>query len=205
MDSPVPKRKRRETWVAYHDRLVALAKDANDAGAVEASEAMQARAGQLAAKHKHIRERPRDKDATGPGTYPWKQCVSDQRKRGLDDEGAKKVCGRIRANSRRRYQAYWEQREANPQPPGKPTVALGLDAGPRHRPSRDLIVLLDEHGGVLELVDVFSRDDLDRFSEAHPGVPIIGPLGVLSSTVRELRQKLPVVEVVRKAPANESA
>jgi len=197
----VPRKKRKETLVAYHDRLVALAKEADDAGDIAASRALQLKAGELAEKHKQIRERPRPRGSSGPGTYPWKQCIKDQKGRGYDQEGAQRVCGRIRASSKARYPDYWRTRTANPTAQGKPALALGLDAGPRHRPTRDMIVLFDDKGNVLSITDVRSEADLEAFSHLHPDVPIIGPLGVLSSAVRELRTQMAADDLTRKAPA----
>ncbi len=109
----VPPRKARESWVAYHDRLSRLIRQATSAGATGASKMLQRAAGKVAAKHKSVRDpRKRRAKLVGPGTYPWEQCVRDQKRRGARDPKA--VCGRIRASSRKRYPLYWEERMKGP-------------------------------------------------------------------------------------------
>ena len=117
----VPPRKARESWVAYHDRLSRLIRQASRAGATGASKALQRAAGKVAAKHKSVRD-PRKKRGklTGPGTYPWEQCVKDQKRRGARDPKA--VCGRIRASSRKRYPLYWAERGKGARPRKNPST-----------------------------------------------------------------------------------
>lgn len=120
--------------MAYHDRLAALAREAEQVGHAAKSRRLQRAAGDLAAKHEEVARRPRAGKREGPGTYPWNECVDDQVRRGYPQERAKQICGRIRADSRERYPAYWEARGsgrpgANPAAsnpfPLIPLVALG--------------------------------------------------------------------------------
>lgn len=107
----VPRRKKGESYVAYHDRLSDLIYEAENAGDFAMSETLQRAAGELARKQKTIPARRKvDKARRGPGTYPWYQCVDDQTKRHGDSVRAARVCGRIRADSRARYPIYWSVR-----------------------------------------------------------------------------------------------
>lgn len=111
MAAGVPKQKGGESLAAYHGRLSDLIRGAEEAGDRELSIALQRRAGKIARDHRDVAEKCCPGQRSGPGTYPWKECVSDQRGRGYDDEHANAICGRIRANSRRRYPEYWAVRE----------------------------------------------------------------------------------------------
>ncbi len=105
----IPPKQARETWITYHDRLAELAYIARREGDGAASKALQHYAGELARKHKGIRGPRRARRLLkGPGTYPWEQCIDDQKRRGARDPKA--VCGRIRADSRKRYPHYWKER-----------------------------------------------------------------------------------------------
>ncbi len=107
----VPRRRKGESYVAYHDRLSDLIYEAENAGDTDLSEALQRAAGELAKKHKSIHARRKTKKARrGPGTYPWYQCIDDQTKRYKDPTRAARICGRIRADSRARYPVYWSAR-----------------------------------------------------------------------------------------------
>lgn len=107
----IPKRARGETLVEYHDRLSALAREADRAGQPGKSKTLQRAAGKIAAKHEDVRAAPRGGSKEGPGTYPWYECVGDQLHRGYDRERANAICGRIRGDSRTRYPAYWTERD----------------------------------------------------------------------------------------------
>jgi hypothetical protein len=132
----VPARRKGESVVAYHDRLSSLVYEATQAGDRQLSAALQARAGQLARQHKQVHEprtgRLKTAQRRGPGSYPWYECLEDQLKQYAGDKArASRVCGRIRADSRRKYPIYWEAR--------------GL--GPRRNPDRYAIVALPAAGG----------------------------------------------------------
>ena len=107
----VPRRRKGESAVGYHDRLSDLIYEANKAGDLDFSEALQKKAGRLAQVHKSIHRgrRGAPKKRRGPGSYPWYQCIGDQEKR-YDPKTAREVCGRIRAASRERYPVYWSVR-----------------------------------------------------------------------------------------------
>ena len=115
----VPRRKAKEGWPAYHDRLAALAVKAREKGDTLEATALEMRAGQVAYLHENVRKKARKRSGRkrGPGTYPWDQCIRDAesrlRKQGQSDvkERAKKICGSIRARSRRAYPAYWAMRD----------------------------------------------------------------------------------------------
>jgi len=116
----IPRKKKGETYVAYHDRLSALAEEAMAKGHNRKSEALQAAAGRVAAKHKSVIKPRRSKpkkgprggtvQRKGPGTYPWKTCMEQQTKRYGSKKIAEKVCGSIRGKSRKKYPAYWSTR-----------------------------------------------------------------------------------------------
>jgi hypothetical protein len=108
----VPARKKGESAVAYHDRLADLIYEAEKSGDYDVSEALQHRAGALARGSDSI-ARPRlgaKKKRRGPGSYPWYECIDDQMGRYGDPAKAAAVCGRIRADSRKRYPVYWSAR-----------------------------------------------------------------------------------------------
>lgn len=107
----VPRRKKGESLVKYHDRLSDLIAGAEEAGDVELSERLQRAAGKIARDHESVARGKRKKGLAGPGTYPWYQCVRDQEAKGADRAKANAICGRIRANSRMRYPEYWAARE----------------------------------------------------------------------------------------------
>lgn len=196
----VPRRKQRESLVAYHDRLAALAAEAAKAGDDELSERLQRKAGKLAKEHIEVARRPRKKDAprSGPGTFPWYQCVEEQTKRARGKphhlppaearERANQICGRIRASSRSRYPKYWDVREgrANPEKDGVPYAGIALDGGPHSKPPRDLVVVVDRGGALLDLYPILGEHSLSEFDSKYPGLPIFGPFQVLASNVREL-------------------
>lgn len=131
MAKSIPRRKKGEGLVAYHDRLSARAREADAAGQTTLSRRLQRAAGKLAAEHETVARDARGDSSGGPGTYPWQECVDDQRGRGYDDEAARKICGRIRQSSRERYPAYWEARSGNPANPLPliPLVAAGAHLG----------------------------------------------------------------------------
>ncbi len=193
----VPKRKSSESWVAYHDRLSSLAREADEAGDPGLSARLQGRAGDIARDRPDVAKRARTakRPRSGPGTYPWEQCVKDQRAAGSDPKRADAICGRIRADSRARYPEYWAARESNPglgntgRAPEKPHAALALDGGPRSQDRgqpRDLLVVLDRNGTILDLCPVLGEHSLAEFDTKYPDLPIYGPLQVLASNVREI-------------------
>lgn len=108
----VPRRKKGESLVGYHDRLSDLIYEADAAGDLDYSEALQKKAGEIARQRPSIRQprRGKPKPRRGPGTYPWYQCMDDQAPR-YGKKRAAQVCGRIRASSRQRYPVYWSARE----------------------------------------------------------------------------------------------
>lgn len=207
----VPGRRKGESLRAYHDRLAALAYEAEKAGDEKRSARLQKKAGELAARDPKVAKEKRKGAKSGPGTYPWRQCVDDQIGRGYGQKRADAICGRIRADSRARYPEYWAAREGkgaqNPalghtgKPPGKPHAALALDGGPRGEP-RDLIVVLDRNGTILDLREVLGDHSLRDFERTYPDLPIYGPLRVLASDVREIRRAAssPEAVIVRNQP-----
>jgi hypothetical protein len=109
----LPRKRKGESYPAYHDRLSDLIFEADRAGDHELSAALQAKAGELAKKYKSIRSprRGSSRKRRGPGTYPWEQCMDDQLAQyGGSRQRAARVCGRIRADSRSRYPLYWAAR-----------------------------------------------------------------------------------------------
>lgn len=133
----VPKRERGESLVEYHDRLGALVRQAEEAGQASRSRALQRAAGKLAARHEEVRAAPRGGSRSGPGTYPWYECVGDQLHRGYDRDRADAICGRIRSDSRKRYPEYWKERE-------KSKKARGVERAPakgrrRHAAAADAL------------------------------------------------------------------
>lgn len=129
----VPRRKSGESTVKYHDRISELIYEADRAGDVELSTALQAKAGALAEQHATVRapRRGKPKKRRGPGTYPWYQCVEDQHEQYGSIDRARKVCGRIRASSRARYPIYWSirgtGRRANPESAGDYAIIAAPD------------------------------------------------------------------------------
>jgi len=255
----VPRKKKGESMVAYHDRLADLIHGADEAGDTRLSQALQRKAGTLAHDHPRVAEaHRRDAKSSGPGTYPWYMCVDDQIGRGAGAERAKAICGRIRADSRLRYAEYWAKREgyssaakrdkeakgraatakkrrangatdnplflapalatlgmhagmaaatqavasglaANPASDGVPFCALGLDAGPHARGSRDVVVVIDRSGTVLEMREIHDERGLAQFGVEYPGLPMFGPLRVTYGQVRDLQRasRAPRVEYRR--------
>lgn len=191
----VPPRKAGESLVDYHDRLSALAAEALKGGKTQLSKRLQRRAGQLAHDHREVADRVRHGKESGPGTLPWKQCVSEQAARGHDDARSRAICGRIRADSRERYPDYWEARgaprSANPQlgdtgkTPEAPYAAIAIDGGPRAE-QRDLVVVLDRQATILEVFPILGEHSLDDFGRKYPGIPLYGPFLVLASQLREI-------------------
>ena len=132
----VPRRKKGESLVAYHDRLAALIAEATKAGDKALSQSLQRKAGELARKHEDVARRPRniDEPRVGPGSYPWYQCVEEQTKRAKGAphhlpaakarERANKICGRIRADSRKMYPTYWNIREGRHSFAGEKTAEM---------------------------------------------------------------------------------
>lgn len=106
----VPKRKKGESLAAYHARLSEMIVAVDEVGDEEVSRALQHAAGKIARDHRDIAETCCP-GGRGPGTYPWKKCVSDQQKRGYEPEHARRICGMIRGKSRLRYPEYWAVRE----------------------------------------------------------------------------------------------
>lgn len=113
----VPQRRVGESWVDYHDRLSGMAAVALKQGHTQVAEALERRAGQVASKHPAARKKPRGRGASGPGTYPWSQCIKDARSRGATDPKA--VCGAIRARSRKKYPVYWKARHKKARNPSR--------------------------------------------------------------------------------------
>jgi len=246
--SGVPRKKKGESMVAYHDRLADLIHGAEEAGDAKLSRALQRKAGTLAHDHPRVSEaHRRDAKSSGPGTYPWYMCVDDQMGRGAGSERAKAICGRIRADSRRRYPEYWAKREGyssaserdkegkaraatakkrraneaadnplflapalatlgmhagmtaatqavaqglavNPASDGVPFCALALDAGPHARGSRDVVVVIDRSGTVLEMREIQNEHGMAQLCAAYPGLPMFGPRRVTYGQVRELQR-----------------
>jgi hypothetical protein len=196
----VPRRKKDEPAVTYHDRLAALIAETDKAGDDALSERLQIKAGVLAKKHPDVAKKPRKNGPprSGPGTYPWYQCVDEQTNRGKGKphhmphdqakDRANQICGRIRANSRSKYPTYWNIREgrANPESEGIPYAGIALDGGPRSKPHRDLVVIVDREGGILDLCPILGEHGLDQIDRQYPGLPIFGPFQVLVSNIREL-------------------
>ena len=131
----VPRRRKGESLVAYHDRLSDMIYEATRAGDLDLSAALQAKAGELAAKQTSIHRPRRGKSQTrarrGPGTYPWDQCIDDQMEQYGSVDRAKRVCGRIRASSREKYPIYWSIRgtgkRRNPDNPGDYAIVASQD------------------------------------------------------------------------------
>lgn len=144
----VPRRRKGESAVAYHDRLADLIYEARRAGDEERAARLEARAGELAARHPSIHE-PRRSDRTrrGPGTYPWDQCMDDQLARYGDRERAQKVCGRIRADSRERYPVYWTLRGAGGRRTNPEQADYSIVVGPDEEGWHYWV--LDERSGLL--------------------------------------------------------
>jgi hypothetical protein len=256
MAAGVPRKKKGESVVAYHDRLAEMIHGAEEAGDTKLSHALQRKAGQLAHDYPRVAEsHRRQAKRSGPGTYPWYMCVDEQMGKGKGREAANAICGRIRANSRLRYPEYWAKREgyssakkreseaqarskkrraagaqanplgvaaglatlgmhagtmaatqglahalaANPAGDGVPFCALGLDGGPRMEGARDNVVVVDRSGTVLEMREIHDARDLARLSADYPGLPIFGPLHVLTSDVRSLRRAAEGPRVERRA------
>jgi len=122
-DKGVPAKRRNESWLAYHDRLSALAAELMAAG-VHGSKVNRilAVAGEIARVHKSVRTRKRKGQSKGPGSYPWEECVRQAMKQyaGYADveDRARRVCGAIRARSQRKYPAYWRARQPGRKIPG---------------------------------------------------------------------------------------
>lgn len=201
----VPSREHGETLVAYHDRLSKLAAEALTAGQVKRSQRLQRAAGLLAHQHEEVARSPRtaarrvagavlvprEERRVGPGTYPWQQCVDEKTREVGDPQRARQICGRIRANSRQRYGAYWAAREGkrtrNPEAVGKPFIGLGYDGGPGFTEHpRDFVAVVDAEGTVLDLRPVFGEQELRELDAAYPGLPVFGPFRVLASQARDL-------------------
>jgi len=188
----VPRRDPGESLVAYHDRLAKLAAEALAAGQTKRSQRLQRAAGQLAHEYVEVAKRPRtDTDRKGPGTYPWQQCVDEKRREVGDLHRARQICGRIRANSRQRYGAYWAAREGersrNPDAASKPFIGLGYDGGPGFTEHpRDFVAVVDVEGTILDLRAVHGEQDLRELDAAYPGLPVFGPFRVLASQARDL-------------------
>lgn len=72
--------------------------------------------------------------------------------------------------------------------PQDPYAALALDGGPRSpdEQPRDLVVVLDRNGTILDLHPVLGDHSLREFDGKYPGLPIFGPLRVLASDVRDI-------------------
>lgn len=189
----VPSREHGESLVAYHDRLSMLAAEALTAGQVKRSQRLQRAAGLLAHEHVEVAKRPRTDDRRkGPGTYPWQQCVDEKTREVGDPHRARQICGRIRANSKQRYGAYWAAREGerarNPDAAmGKPFIGLGYDGGPGFTEHpRDFVAVVDVEGTILDLRPVFGVQDLAELDGVYPGLPVFGPFRVLASQARDL-------------------
>jgi hypothetical protein len=136
----VPRRRKGESLVAYHDRLGDLIYEATRAGDLDLSAALQAKAGELASQHTSVHRPRRGKRRTqarrGPGTYPWDQCIDDQMEQYGSMDRAKRVCGRIRASSRERYPIYWSirgtGRRRNPDDLGDYAIVASQDESGWH-------------------------------------------------------------------------
>lgn len=107
----IPRKKVSQSWQQYHDQLVDLAIEARETMDEVTANALLRRAGHIAEVRKKVRTAPRGKGAKGPGSYPWDQCMTDATKRYGSPERARRVCGSIRAKSKRDYPAYWKARD----------------------------------------------------------------------------------------------
>lgn len=164
---PVPSKRESESWRDYHDRLGALIVEANKAGDTARSRALQRRAGEVAREHEYVATRPRGGEAQGPGSYPWYECVEDQRARGYEQEAANRICGRIRASSRKRYPAYWQARSGNPTASPAVPVEVLLSSRPL-----DVTWAQVLPGMVVELVADVRDEDYESTSD-DPGEPAV--------------------------------
>lgn len=117
----MPKKRASETWADYHDRLSGMAAIALERGHRTVAQALEKRAGEVAARFSTVRKKPRGRGASGPGTYPWSQCIKDARARGSRDPKA--VCGAIRARSRKKYPEYWKARHTKKRNPTREGLA----------------------------------------------------------------------------------
>lgn len=203
-EAGVPRRNKGESLVSYHDRLAELIAQAEKDGDAERSKRLQRKAGRLAHEHERVARQPRKRDAAraGPGSYPWFQCVEEQTKqaRGAPHhlpsaaarERANKICGRIRATSRKLYPTYWDIREGrsgNPKSDGHPYAGIALDGGPRTETARDLVVVVDKGGTILDLHSILGEHSFSELDSKYPGLPIFGPFQVLASNIREIHRK----------------
>jgi hypothetical protein len=110
----MPRKQTGETWVAYHDRLSAEARKAAKSGKPTRADFLEKLAGQIAHAHKSVRTSSRTGKRSGPGTYPWKQCIAEAIASGARSPRA--VCGAIRARSQRTYPDYWQARDPGRRP-----------------------------------------------------------------------------------------
>ena len=190
----VPRRKKGEGDVEYHDRLAQLAHEATLAGDDAGASKLQRKAGDLARLSEDVARRPRKKGLRGPGTYPWNQCIKDQMKRGQPQDVAAKICGRIRASSRSKYPVYWQARGSNPESDahyeGEPMrddghgVALVLAPGDVAEVSHHMMVLVRTNGEVVATVHPVDDEAMAIVEERFPRYAMIGPLHVTNSQWR---------------------
>lgn len=182
---PITKRER--NLVDYHDHLAALIDQAEHLGEWDASRRLQLAAGRLAGEHEVVARTFRRRRRSGPGTYPFYECVQDQRRRGYTDGSARAICGRIRGNSRNRYRTYWQARE---------DAARERKRNPRRRkrnPSADFAIAINQtqvqDGSVLMIIydaegTVVNHHRFGKATEAiaavdlvySPDLPILGPV-----------------------------
>lgn len=129
MAAGVPRKKKKESWVEYHDRLANLIVKAEEDNDTALSRRLQQRAGEVARDHPKVHDAPRRRHRVrGPGTYPFYQCLEDQRKRYKDEEKARGTCGQIRQDSKDRYPVYWKVREGEGPASNPVGTALGTAA-----------------------------------------------------------------------------
>lgn len=172
----VPRKKASESWTAYHDRLTAMAREASKRGDKAVANTLLVHAGEIARQRKRVRDKPRGRGASGPGTYPWEQCIKDQLGRYGTMDRAKRVCGAIRARSQRTYPAYWKARDPGRRLPGprmnpsKPAVFYTGEGSIRGK--RAMYVVAATDGKRLYDVHVFARADggavVDRLERWGP-------------------------------------
>lgn len=106
-----PRRRKGQTWQQYHDQLAGLAAKSLKDGRTAESYGYQVAAKMVAKRHHDdvMASRPAGYRAAGPGTLSWDDCMESVRRKHptWSDERCRKVCGAIRARSKRAYPAYW--------------------------------------------------------------------------------------------------
>jgi len=192
MAASVPRKKRSESWTAYHDRLASLIVKAEGAKDYAFSQRLQQAAGQVARAHENVRTMPRKFRQTGPGTYPFAQCLEDQARRG-SKAFAPEICGRIRQDSRERYPTYWAARgdvvaTSNPGD-DDPSLVLVFDGGPTCTP-RASIVVFNSDSAIADIIDIADASTaVAELERRHPGLAVkeLPVIPVLAPFLRDLR------------------